>query len=185
MLLSNFRYDRIPNKVITHDHDHTPRHMGVETFSRLVWGRVALVSICQRKLGGGGRTDSAKLSSYFVGNPSPLTATFYAFLNSSRLEESIAVLSFIFREEMYILGKFSAKSWGAHWPLCPPPVPASLWRGVIYRYLLCWYWLGFAAPKSLLEKGIQCSLSPTFHDSRLLRPRVPLAACQHVPYIWP
>ena len=64
---------------------------------------------------GGGRTDSAKLSSYFVGNPSPLTATFYAFLNSSRPEESIAAFSFIFREEMYILGKFSAKSCGAQW----------------------------------------------------------------------
>ena len=42
-----------------------------------------------------------------------------AFFNSSRPEESIVVFSFVFREEMQILGKFSAQSWGATAPSAP------------------------------------------------------------------
>ena len=53
------------------------------------------------------------------GTCSPLTATLYAFFNSSRPEESIVAFSFVFREEMQILGKFSAQSWRSNCPLCP------------------------------------------------------------------
>ena len=71
---------------------------------------------------GGGQNGFSETLVLLCGEPSPLTATFYAFFNSSRPEESIVVFSFVFREEMQILGKFSAQSWGGG-QLPPLPLP--------------------------------------------------------------